>query len=145
MVREMDFRRVILTLLLAAWLSVQFLVVALSPSWGFMLPHEHITRGTLSDLAWQEHLREHRLGYMQASEWQCEGLRSQNSNAVIASLPDSVGTISSFALSVASLQNTHVEIPVPNAPCARFTAFQFFALNVSYSPLDPPPNLRAYP
>lgn len=141
MVRELGLRRVMLMLLFAAWLSVQFLVVALSPSWGFVLPHEHITRGILTDAAWQDHVREHRGAFLNVSALRCNDARALESNAVVASIPNGVGAISSFALLTATLQDAHIEIPTPAASCVTFTPAQFFAFDVSYPPLDPPPNL----
>lgn len=139
--REMNLRRVTLTIIFSVWLSVQFLVVAFAPSWGFVLSHEHITRGTLNDAAWQAHLREHRLGSSQSYALRCDLSRALETSAVIASLPDSVGAISMFALFTAQLHETALEIPQINALRVSLRASKFSAFDIFYAPLDPPPNL----
>ncbi len=141
MIREMGLRRVMLTVLFSVWLSVQFLVLAFSPSWGFVLPHEHITRGTLNETAWQDHLRQHHLGSIPSYALRCGMPRAFENNAVIASIPDSVGAVSIFALLTAQLHETALEIPQINAPRVSLRALPLSAFEMFYAPLDPPPNV----
>jgi hypothetical protein len=123
---------------LVIWLSVQTLAIGISPSWGFILPHDHVTRGFLSQAAWQAHLREHQLGarvtYAQPCDsWPTTGAR------VIASIPDSAGEFSFFTIATASLQDALLKIPAPGLPEGTFVAADFYAFDFSYAPLEPPP------
>lgn len=132
-------RRTVLTLLFVLWLSAQSIVVAVSPAWGFVLPHEHITRGVLSERAWQEHLREHRLGTGQFFEIRCD-VPLGNASPVMASVPDAGGALSLFS-GAASLHNALVEIPAFGAPQARLCPMDFHVADITIAPLVPPPNL----
>jgi hypothetical protein len=138
---EWDLRRRVLTVLLVLWLSVQFVVVALSPSWGFILSHEHIARGAISERVWQEHLRQHRLGVMYAAEQSCAAPAQNSSNAVMGSIPDTAGAVSLYALTSARIHSTHIEIPALHAPHVTLHWNNAPAYEIFYSPLEPPPNL----
>lgn len=138
MFEEMDARRVGFTLLLAAWLGVQSLVAALSPGWGFVLPHEHVTRGALSQGAWQEHLRAHRIGAPLFYKTRCEV--SNATESVLASIPNNLGALATFGAPFANVHDARVEIPAFNVVCVSLTHTEIAATEMFYSPLHPPPN-----
>jgi len=138
MVYESNVRRVTLTGLLVLWLSVQTLVIGISPSWGFVLPHDHVTRGFLSASAWQAHLREHQLGVRIAFAQPCDPLPSTGAS-VMASVPTSAGAFSFVAVAVPSWETTTLKISAPDAPQAKLQAADFYAFQVPSTPLEPPP------
>ncbi len=138
---ELDLRQRALTLLLVLWLSVQFVVVALSPSWGFILPHAHITRGVISERLWQEHLREHRLGMMFAAEQSCAAPTQNQNHAVMGSVPDAASALSLSTLTSALVHPTRIEISPLNAPPVALRWQDAFVFDVFYTPPEPPPNL----
>lgn len=136
-----DLRRAVLTLLMVAWLSVQFPVLALGPTWGFILPHEHITRGAISPSAWQEHLRQHRLGFSMSERVRCDLPADGQASTVMGSFPETAGAVSVFSLAAAHVADARVEIPAPHMPDASFQRAALFVLELAYSPPVPPPNL----
>lgn len=141
MLWQLDARRVVLTILFALWLSAQSCVIALSPAWGFVLPHEHITRGVLSERAWQEHLREHELAALRYLDKACEGTRPASANAVLASIPESASALSLFVSATAIVQDTHFELAASTLSGVTLTPQAYFAFDLFYSPPEPPPNL----
>lgn len=140
MVYDSNVRRILLTSLLVVWLSVQTLVIGISPAWGFFLPHTHITRGFLSPTAWAEHLREHQLGYQVADVQPCEQPPGSEGH-VIASILETAGAFSLFTNATANLQDGLIEIPVPNLPHFTLGTMSFYVSLVAYPPLDPPPTV----
>jgi len=134
-------RRIVLTALFVVWLSAQSIIIAMSPSWGFVLPHEHITRGILSEQVWQEHLRQHRLGTGQFFEARCDIPPRSGTNDVVASLPASAVALSLFAIVAADLHDAAVEIPAFNVAQSRLCRTAFHAFDITFAPLEPPPNL----
>lgn len=141
MLMEMDARRVTLTILFVIWLSIQTLVIGLSPSWGFVLPHEHITRGTLSAAAWEEHMREHLLGSRPLQQAHLDVPQSMEAGTVIASIPDSAGAVSTWSMFAAHMHDANVEIPKFDAPRVAWTTPTFVAFELAFTPLKPPPNI----
>lgn len=138
--RQIDPRRIGLSLLFAAWLAVQTLVVGVSPTWGFVLPHEHITRGVMSETAWRNHLLEHEFGAIREYEWRCDGANGTRSD-VIASVPENAGAFSFLSFAAATLQDSRVEIPSPYVVGVTYAESDFFALAMDLAPLDPPPTI----
>lgn len=136
-----DLRRAVLTVLMIAWLSVQFPVLALSPTWGFILPHEHVTRGAISQGAWEDHLRQHRLGFSMSNRVRCDLPADGQGSDVMGSIPETAGAVSVFALAAAHVADARVEIPTPRLPAATFRNAAWHTLEISYSPPVPPPNL----
>lgn len=138
---EMDARRVTLTVLFVIWLSIQTLVIGLSPSWGFVLPHDHITRGNMSAAAWEAHMREHLLGSRQLQQAHLDVPQSTEAGTVIASIPDSAGAVSTWSMFTAHLHDANVEIPKINTPRVAWMMPAFVAFELDYAPLEPPPNI----
>lgn len=136
--RQVDPRRIGLTLLFVMWLSVQTLVVGFSPTWGFVLPHEHIMRGTMSDAAWRTHMREHQRGSSSVSLWNCNEAK-QSSSDVISSVPESAGAFSFVSFAAATLHDPLIPVPGPSAIGTPFASAEFYALDVFVAPLEPPP------
>lgn len=135
---ESNVRRFALTTLLVFWLSVQTLVIGISPSWALVLPHEHITRGFLSPAAWQAHLREHQLGARVAYVQPCDAPATSGVR-VTASVLDSAGAFSFLTGATANLVDALTRIPTADLPQITFRAANFNVFDISYAPLEPPP------
>jgi hypothetical protein len=134
-------RRIVLTALFVLWLSVQSIIIAMSPAWGFVLPHEHITRGVLSERAWQEHLREHRLGIGQFFEARCDLPATGGTKDVVVSIPASAAAFSLFSVIAADVDVAPIEMHVIDETQTRLLPASFHALEITFAPLEPPPNL----
>src|SRR5581483_10267177 len=101
-------RQVILTILFVLWLSVEAAVIGLTPAWGWILPHEHITRGVLTLSDWERHLQEHLRGeYVLAVR--CDVPRT-DTPTVVASIPDINSAFSFFSLFTMHIDNALVKI-----------------------------------
>lgn len=140
MVYESNVRRILLAPLSVVWLSVQTLVIGISPAWGFLLPHGPITRGFLGPAAWAAHLREHQLGYQAANVQPCRQPPDSGGH-VIASTLDTAGAFSFITYATLSLQDGLIEIPAPDLPHFTLGTKSFYVSLVVYPPLDPPPTV----
>jgi len=132
-------RHVILTILFALWLSAEAAVIGLTPAWGLILPHEHITRGTLTQADWERHLQEHLRGAYSAAA-RCDVPRI-DAPAVVASMPDVSSAFSFFSFFTLYLDNALVKIPALDAPSEALVASLFQVFDMRYAPLEPPPNI----
>ncbi len=133
-----DPRRVALTLAFALWLSFQMLLVGISPAWGFVLPHEHLTRGALNQAQWQEHLRAHRAHTTVFYDSKCDGVKTTNS--VIASFPNGASALSVTGFLNALVGDELTQIPSPRMPVATWRVAAIHSRELVYSPPEPPPN-----
>jgi hypothetical protein len=134
---RVDIRRSLLTLLLCGWLSAQFAVIGMTPAWGVTVPHEHVTRGVPTESAWQQHLLEHRRGFVRA---QCDTPDADGTNPIMASMPPAAEALSLFS-AVAAHLGASTEIPAPHPRQVAFYHPRVFSFDISYSPPVPPPNL----
>jgi hypothetical protein len=141
MASEMTPRRFGLTFLLAVWLAVQFPVVALTPMWGYLLPHTHATRGVLTASDWARHLEAHRLGLKVSYTPRCAASNSGTGSVVLASLPDSVGAISLLDLWNARVADAMVAIPAHTSFHIVLPLMTFYAKDRRDVPPEPPPNV----
>jgi hypothetical protein len=141
MSRQVSPRRIALTSLLVFWLSVQSAVIGLSPAWGFLLPHSHITVGTMTEMDWQAHYRQHQFGAHVSAFYKanCE-MSDAASGAVLASIPDAEGAISMLSVLSIALPNSHIEIPLLPTPRGSLLPQVFSAFERYDPPLHPPPN-----
>jgi hypothetical protein len=120
------------------WLGVQPIAIALSPAWGLVLPHAHITRGALSERGWQEHLLAHQFGSGIRIEWSCIAPHGTDENRVVASIPVLASALSFLS---ADLQDARPVIRAFSSPQVRLNHTQFCVLDIFYTPPEPPPNL----
>ncbi|MBI4670866.1 MAG: hypothetical protein HY741_04250 [Chloroflexi bacterium] len=142
MSRKFKSRRVTLTILLVLWLSVQPIVIGVSPAWGFVLPHGHITNGVMTNADWQAHAREHRLGSPSGVLYaaRCDGTGVKDTSPILASLTAAQGLLAVLAFD-ATAQNRVLEIPAPGMRSARLMLHVFSVHEMFFSPLHPPPNV----
>jgi len=132
-------RRVALVFLFVVWLASQPLVVGLSPSWGAVVPHEHLTRGTVTAAEWQAHLLRH-LGIVPAANAQaCIPANTHSDALVVASVPDGSGMLADFGLLV-SFQDAVVRIPAIAPASARLAEVALNGIDRSDPPPTQPPN-----
>lgn len=135
---DRDPRRIALTFWFALWLSLQMFLFGVSPAWGFVLPHEHITRGAVDSAQWQAHAREHQIGGAVFFAKFCDG--TETANAVLASVPDSASAFSMASFLTALVRDERVQIPLPRMPVATWRVATMHARELMYSPSEPPPN-----
>lgn len=123
---------------LAVWLGIQLIVVASSPAWGWIVPHEHLNGERLTAAQWQAH-------------WQAHWCEAHPGGAVCESQGDMLpgyrdvtstlgldGVLSTLTGAVATLTPDRDYIPPP-AYLSGLPAALFNELALDYSPLDPPP------
>jgi hypothetical protein len=141
MSRQVSPRRVALTSLFVVWLSVQSAVIGLSPAWGFVLPHSHITVGTMTETDWQAHYRQHQFGAHASVFYKahCE-IPDAVRGAVLASIPDAEGALSTLSVLSIALPNLQTELPLSYTPCGNLLPREFSAFEWYAPPLHPPPN-----
>lgn len=113
-------------------------LIGVSPAWGFVLPHEHVTRGTLNQAQWQAHARTHRTGGTVFYAMNCDGVKT--TNAVVASFPDSASALSVTSFLNALVRDELTQIPSPRMPVAKWRVSALYTRELFYSPPEPPPN-----
>lgn len=123
---------------LALWLGIQLIVVASSPAWGWIVPHNHLNGERLTAAQWQAHWKVH---WCQANPG---GAGCENQADMFPGYHDVTSTIgldgalSTLTGAVATLIPQRDIVP-PSARLKGLPAAQFTKLVVEYSPLDPPP------
>ncbi len=137
---ETSPRRVVLVLLLALWLAAQYMVIGLTPAWGYVLPHEHLTRGIVSETAWQQHLLQHRGVRTVNYALRCDAPRQETGSSILASIPDGASVLSVMSES-ADLHTLELRIPILPRWLATLRPATFHTFDVSTPPLEPPPNI----
>jgi hypothetical protein len=135
-------RRIGLTILFAVWLSIQGAVIGLSPAWGFILPHDHILRGTMTEADWQAHMQQDRLGLMYAYIFtpNCTVPPSQNPH-VAESVPDFNAAASVYSFFSVNLDTSRFKLQPPQTPAVAPPTTDFYASDIFLTPLEPPPNI----
>lgn len=141
MIGQPDARRVALTFLMTIWLSVQSLMIGVSPTWGMVLPHDHVVLGAVSAAAWQRHLLEHQHRTQIISRWNCNLPHASGAGMVLASVPENAEVASVLSFLTADCHDGTLELNPLDRPSVSIGDSAFYALDISYRPLLPPPNL----
>lgn len=133
-------RRVGLTILFVLWLSIQAAVIGLTPAWGFILPHEHVLRGMMTEADWEQHMAQHRLGVFFAYTPNCT-VPSSQSPRVAESVPDLNGALSVLSFVVGNVDAGLVILRTPQTRPTAYSLSGFYAFDIFDIPLEPPPNI----
>ena len=127
----------------AAWLVLYTFLPIWFPSWGAVIPHDHITRGEISEQDW----RAHELAHQHSGEGSQPGSvdahaapdsRRVNASTKIAAVYHSDALISVGSAWIAMVDNTFPSIAVPQR-VEKIVAFVLSRSRVSLALLDPPP------
>lgn len=142
MLRLEHFVRIGLSCFFILWLSVQFVVLGVSPRWGFVLPHEHILRGVVTASEWQEHMREHELGLASGRLFKerCGDQGTTDTSPITASIPNFQGSFSLFSAMSATVQPLRTALPSLVELSVRSDTRAFVVIELFYPPPKPPPN-----
>lgn len=127
-------------LVLSVWLGLEPFVIGMTPSWGAVVPHTHILRGPVSDTQWQEHLEQHRHSLPIPFTASSGATRSVSNEVIAASIPDSGGILPLLGLAL-NCDAVCVRVPAPPEGNATMLPATFYAREMFFAPLDPPPNL----
>lgn len=133
-------RRIGLTILFVLWLSVQGAVIGLTPAWGFILPHDHVLRGPMTEADWEQHMEEHRLGIVVYSFTPNCSVPQTQQQSVAESVPD-LGVSSVFTFFTGNLDAVRVTLRAPHTHSVAVLSPYLYASDIFLAPLEPPPNI----
>ena len=142
MLRQKQKLQIGLTCFFVMWLSIQFVVLGVSPRWGFVLPHEHITRGVVTTADWEEHALEHERGLETGSLFKarCDGARTTDASPITASIPNFQGSFSLLSALTATVQPFCIALPGLAELDVLPHADTFVVVEMFFPPPEPPPN-----
>jgi hypothetical protein len=116
------------------------MAVGITPAWGAIMPHAHLTRGFVNQADWQAHLEEHLHGIQTHLALRCLPVQTDPDGSVLASFPDANVELSLAALFAAVLPPARIE--ADSIDLFRQIARPGLTVLTApvYPPPDPPPN-----